>query len=61
MGSTWGRGVREGLAPKGVRKISSHAQRGQRQHGEGRRGTSESGVMKNFHCKLYTHIKAIVL
>jgi hypothetical protein len=45
MGCAGGRGLREGPAPQGTRKISSQCS-GWRQHGEGRRGMGESGVMK---------------
>jgi hypothetical protein len=46
MGSAKGKGVREGQAPQTRREISSHSQRGRRQHGTGRRRKDESGVMK---------------
>jgi hypothetical protein len=44
MGSSQGRGVKEGQAPLGVENKSS--QQGRRQHGEGRRRKHESGKMK---------------
>ncbi len=46
MGSAWGKGVREGPAPQ-----ADSAQQGQRQHGQGRRRTGKSGVMKKDQCE----------
>jgi hypothetical protein len=52
MGPSWGRGVRgEGPAPQEARKIAVSAQRGRRQHGEGRRRKDKLGVMKEDQSK----------
>jgi hypothetical protein len=63
MGSAWGRGVREGLAPQETRKISSQCP-ARTETTWRRRGKGESGMMKRDQCEqsaLFSKMKTLQL